>query len=150
MPETLHLGVGVITRDFSVFAKALKIAAPELRKQLTVNLRAVGEVVAAEARSRASQYSVTVPDSIKVRVSGATVSVVAGGSGVPMASLLELGNKGSREEAMFRHPVFGDRANWVQQPMHPYLGPALLAKIGEVEVAAVEALDAAIAEAVKL
>jgi hypothetical protein len=148
--ESLHAGIGVDVRDFKVFAKALGIAAPLIKKQLTLNLRAVGEIVAAEARQRASQYSTAIPPSILVRVSGATVSVQAGGIGVPTAALFELGNKGSRDMAMFKHPVFGNRATWVSQPMHPYLTPALKSKANAVELAAVEALDAAIAEVIAL
>lgn len=141
---------GVDTRDFKAFAKALAVAAPMIRKELILNLRAVGAIVAEEAKVTVSPFSRTIPDSIKVRVSGATVSVVAGGAGVPLGALFETGNVGKRGGDTFNHPVFGNRATWVAQPMHPYLGPALISKIDAVEVAAVEALDRAIGLAVTL
>lgn len=141
----LHLGIGVDTRDFARFAKALRAAEPEIRKLLVLQLRAVGEIVAAEARA-AIGGSRTIPATIKVRVSGATVSVVAGGAGVPLAGLLELGNMGNRGAAgaTFRHPVFGNKSVWVEQSTHPFLAPAVRGKMDEVERAAVEALDEAI------
>ena len=147
MPNTdLHEGIGIDMTAFAKFAKGLKKAAPDIQKHLQLRLRSVGEVVAGEARSNAAAFSTTVPDSIKVRVSGGTVSVVAGGQGVPMAGLLELGNATSRSTTSFTHPVFGDQANWASQPMHPFLGPAVQSKIGEVERAAIGAIDAAFAE----
>jgi hypothetical protein len=62
---------------------------------------------------------------------------------------MELGNKGAREnQATFRHPVFGNSGLWVEQPTHPYLLPALQARADIAQVAAIEALDEAIAVAV--
>lgn len=147
---TLHVGLGVDTRDFARFAKALRVAAPLVRKELILNLRAVGQVVADEYRVNISAYSVTVPDSIRVRVSGATVSVIGGGAGVPMAALLEVGNSRTRGGDTFTHPVFGNKAVWANQVMHPALLPAVRSKIADVEVAAVEALDKAVNAAVTL
>ncbi len=148
--ETLHVGMGVDVRDFAAFARALRKGSPEVALQLRVDLRAVGEIVASEARVRAAEWSKTIPPSIRVRTSGATVSVIAGGSGVPLAGLFELGNQGQRGlgGTDFRHPVWGNRNVWVSQPMHPFLAPSLEAKIDAVEVAAVEALDSAIASIV--
>lgn len=147
---TLHLGIGVDTRDFATFVKALRKASPELRRELIVRLRGVGQVVADEAKARVEPYSKSIPPSIRVRVSAATVSVVAGGTGVPMAGLLELGSAKSRGDAeTFSHPVFGNRNVWVKQSMHPYLGPAVRSKIDVVEQAAVDALDAVVDEVVR-
>lgn len=141
--ESLHSGYGIDTRDFRAFAKALRVASPEIAKELRVRLRGVGEIVAEEARTRASEHSTTIAATISVRTAGATVSVIAGGPDSLIAALFELGNKGSRSTDVFRHPVFGHGA-WVSQAMHPYLQPALASKFNEVEIAAVEALDKAI------
>lgn len=139
---------GIDTRDFRRFAKALLIASPLIYATLRINMRGVGDIVAEEARGLVRDYSTTVPDSIKVRVSGATVSVVAGGNGVPMGGLLELGNAKSGSTSSFSHPVFGNPQAWVSQPMHPYLARALANKMDAAEVAAVEALDLAIEEVI--
>jgi hypothetical protein len=149
MAETLHLGVGLDTRDFARFAKALRRASPEIRRALVLRLRTAGEIVAEEARAYIEGSSRSIPPTIKVRVSAATVAVVAGGKDNAIAGLLELGNKGNRGApgATFRHPVFGGPA-WVQQSTHPFLAPAVREKIVDVERAAIDALDAAIAMAV--
>ncbi|MCU1494810.1 MAG: hypothetical protein JWO62_2574 [Acidimicrobiaceae bacterium] len=140
-------GIGLDTTDFARFAKALRKSQPELAKGLQVKLRAAGMIVAAEAAVLAGSASVTIPPSIKVRVSGATISVVAGGNGIPLAGLMEIGNKGASQAgaADFRHPVFGDMNVWVAQSTHPFLTPALQSAAPAAEAAAVEALDEAIA-----
>ena len=137
--------VHVDTADFSRFADALKRAAPEIRTRLRPRLQEAGELVAEEARSRAGEVSATVPSSIKVRVTGAaSVAIVAGGSGVPMAGLLELGNAGRNGGATFRHPVYGNRHAWANQKMHPYLVPALDARAHEAVDAIAKVLDDAV------
>jgi hypothetical protein len=147
-------GIGLDTRDFAKFAKALRKADKGLYKQLQIRLRAAGSDVEAAAKANVEPYSSPAVTSIKTRVSSATVAVVAGVGGVPMAALLELGNKpstgGRAPEGMFAHPVFGGRntkrpnAPWRDQPMHPYLLRALHEHAPEAWAAAVEALDWAI------
>ncbi len=144
--QTLRTGIGLDTRDFAEFARTLRKAAPELNKALRLRLRSAGEIVADEARTRILPFSSSVPPSIKVRTAGAGVSVIAGGPKAPLGGLFELGNRGSRGGDVWKHPVFGHRAVWVEQAMHPYLAPALEAKIPDVEVAVNEALDLTIAE----
>jgi hypothetical protein len=149
VPNTdIHEGIGLDVREFAKFAKGLRKVAPEISKHLQLQLRVIGQSVADEYRSNIEAYSTTVPDSIKVRVSGATVSVLAGGPGVPMAGLLELGNAKARTTTAFNHPVFGSAASWVTQPMHPALGPAVESKFGAVERAAATAIETAFAELV--
>ena len=109
-------------------------------KDLKKMLRVAGQLIADDARAIISASSSTVPPTIKVRISKTRISVVAGGPGVPLGGLLELGNtagagksrvasKGGR----FRHPVFGDKSVWVDQPMHPYLLPAAEANRRRIE-----------------
>ena len=130
-------GVGIDTSAFKLLAKDLRKANVLASRNLRAGLRGVGEVVAVEARSRAAQYSSTIPPTIKVRVAGTTVSVQAGSADVPIAALFELGNTGGRKSAAasvrgsFRHPVFGHDV-WVEQPMHPFLRPAELATMPEI------------------
>jgi len=140
--------VKVNTKEIAALIRAIRQAEPDLAKHLRDRLRALGAIVADEAKSRVGEYSRSVPDSIKVRVSGMTVSVVAGGAGVPMGGLLELGNAKSTNQETFTHPVFGHRAVWVKQPMHPFLAPALASKVTDVDAAATAAIDDTIAELV--
>jgi hypothetical protein len=44
----------------------------------------------------------------------------------------------------FRHPVFGNKAVWVEQPMHPALGPAVEANADRIELLTLKALDRAL------
>lgn len=149
-------GVGVDTREFASFAKALRKAKPVLAKELAKSLRAAGEIVAVEARANAtSEGSTSIPPTVKTRVASATVSVVAGGAKSPIAGLWELGNSGRASQQQipirgggFRHPVFGNRNVWVNQPRHPFLLRALHAKAFVAEKAALDALDAAVATVV--
>lgn len=141
-------GIGLDTTDFAKFAKALRKAEPVLAKGLQTSLRAAGMIVAEAAKSNAAEFSESIPPSIKVRVSGATVSVVAGGNGIPIAGLYEIGNEGMSSGAtFFYHPVFGRKPS-VKQTMHPYLLPAVTSSADAAQAAAVEALDEAIAIAI--
>ncbi|MGH7721506.1 MAG: hypothetical protein ACRENL_01555 [Candidatus Dormibacteria bacterium] len=140
----LHLDI----HDFAAFAVALRRAEPLIGHELTARLRAVGHLVADEAKAISGQFSVQIPPTISVHVQKSVVSVEAGGGGLAIAGLLEVGNQGSRGADSFRHPVFGDKAVIVEQPTHPYLAPALAAKSDAVEAAAQAALDVAVAAAV--
>lgn len=139
----VHQGFGVDARDFKLFARALRAAQRDLYKDVQAELRAIGQIVADEGKALVEPYSETIPPTIKVRLSYATVSVIAGGSSVAIAGLYELGNKGKggSRSSTFRHPVFGDRSNWVEQPRHPFLAPALANKLPEVESRSTATLD---------
>lgn len=149
MPTTtdLHLGVGIDTRSFSGFARALRKAAPELDSGLKLRLRAAGHIVADEASEDIARVSIQVPPTVKVRVAGAGVSVIAGGS-TPLAGLFELGNQGSGGDT-FRHPVFGNASIFVDQAMHPFLGPAVENHAEDVFREVLGALDDAITTATR-
>lgn len=128
---------GGYTIDTSAFTKLAKQLAEVDRRasaELDAGLAEAAEIVATGARAIAGQHSKTIPKTIKVRPPLRTkVEIRAGGKNVPIASLFELGNTGQRHTASvsrtgrFRHPVFGNRDVWVNQPMHPYLLPAAVA-----------------------
>jgi hypothetical protein len=128
---TERSGSAIDTRAYSDAAKALRKGSKHLNRELRKRLRKAGEIMAVEARSIASEHSEKIPPTVKVRVAGATVAVVAGGEKAPIAGLFELGNTGNKSKSAsasrggkFRHPVFGNRENWVDQDMHPFLLPA--------------------------
>lgn len=108
----------------------------EARKFARPKLRQAGELIAADARNRAS-WSQRIPGTIKVRTSfrfeRETVTVTAGGPNAPHARPYE----GSRRDP-FRHPVHADPNKtrgdwtWVSQAARPYLIPAGRAKSPEV------------------
>ena len=116
----------------------LKRADAEGSKLFLKAISTAGDVVAAEARSKAN-FSTRIPGSVKVRRRGLIVRVVAGGTAAPDAAPLDHRGLGGT----FRHPVFGDRETWVSQPAKPFLENSAEEKVGEfgllVEAAAVDA-----------
>lgn len=118
------------TKELTKFAATLRKTAPALSKEFGTALRAGGELVAQDARQRAS-FSRRIPGSIKVSRRAASVRITAGGPSAPDAAPFE--NKG--KEGTFRHPVFGNYDVWVNQQAHPFLRPA--GEANQEEVAAV-------------
>lgn len=130
------------TRDMKDLTKALRKAAPELVTDMRKDVRKAGVIVAEEAKRKAGEHSKSIPPTIKVRASGATVAVTAG-KGVPLAGLYELGNKGGNPASeTFKHPIFGE---WVTgegyQKRYPFLALAAEATIVQTEAAIAEAVD---------
>jgi hypothetical protein len=128
--------------ELRAFAKALQKAAPAAKKELTLRLRALGEHVADDAQARIQEWSRSIPPSIRVRVYGANVQVIA--SAMPLAGLLEFGSKGRENSDTFKHPVFGNAQVWVDQPKHEFLKPAAAANQERIELEGLAAIDAAL------
>ena len=83
----------------------------------------VAEDVAVEARRRCESEQARA--TIRAKVSGVNASVEAG---TTIGRLMERGNKGGSSSATtFRHPTFGHDP-WVEQPMRPFLAPAMADK----------------------
>jgi hypothetical protein len=80
------------------------------------DLKAAAEVIKAGAKSLASTWSRTVPESIGIRMAGNTAIVFAG---APAARPAEL---------RLKHPLFGDREHWYGPPGEKFLAPAADAK----------------------
>ena len=116
---------GVDTKELRQLTRDFMDWKPD--KALKKMLRGAGDLIAADAKANIAPYSKSIPPTVKVRIAKTRVSVVAGGAGVPIGGLFELGNKGhgksqaAARSGTFRHPVFGDRTVWVNQKMHPYL-----------------------------
>lgn len=121
---------GIDLREFRKFTRDLKAFKPD--KQLKKTLKMAGNLIAEDARALVSPHSSTVPPSIKVRMRKTSITVQAGGAGIPMAGLLEMGNRGNKSKTSFRHPVYGTDT-WVEQPMHPYLLRATTKNIATIE-----------------
>jgi hypothetical protein len=130
---------GLDCSSFKNFAKALRKAEPALAVELRESLRGAG-TIAAEAVKANSSWSTRIPGSVKVRVSSATVSVIAGGKAAPDAEPYE----NSGKEGNFRHPVPPGRSVWVNQKARPFFKPAVVGSLPAVESAAVDALDAVV------
>jgi hypothetical protein len=146
--ERVKDGFGIDTSALKGLSKDLRRLEDYTARNFRRGMREVGEVVAMEARSKAGEVSKKIAGTIKVRAVGATVEVRAGAKDVPEATLLELGNTGSRRSSVagggtFKHPVFGTDV-WVEQPMHPYLYPSAVAKLAEAEIVLERVVDEAL------
>ncbi len=123
--------ITVNMQSFAHLARDMKRAAPLMYKEIHHGLKDIGEIVAVEARHNASYAQEKIANSIKVRTSLFTVSVIAKGT------LAELEERGSAKPGpqWWRHPLFGDRYHWYPQRGRPYLYPALKSKAELIDLA---------------
>ena len=110
--------ITVNMQSFAHLARDMKRAAPLMYKEIHHGLKA-------------SYAQEKIANSIKVRTSLFTVSVVAKGT------LAELEERGSAKPGpqWWRHPLFGDRYHWYPQRGRPYLYPALKSKAELIDLA---------------
>lgn len=123
-------------------ARALGRMPAELRLELRPELRKAGQIVADQAKANAS-WSTRIPGAISVSTSTTSrtggVAVRVDHIKAPHARPLE----GVTGNGIFRHPVFGNRSNWVDQPTRPFLFPAVRAKQAEAKALIAEAVRSA-------
>lgn len=130
--------VSVDTSGLQKLARDLRRAAPELLKETQTAMKKAGTIAEVEARLRANYSSSRIGATVRTKARGLNVILYAGGARAPHAAAFEHnGVPGS-----FRHPVFGNRENWVSQQAHPYLLPAAIATQPETERAMLAAVDA--------
>lgn len=139
MPDS----VTIDTSSFRKFARDLKRAEPALAIKLRTNLKAVGELVAVDARSRAG-FSSRIPQNIKVGVAGGHIRVYVKKLAPPHKGE-ERAFEHRGRSGPFRHRVYGKDV-WVTQEARPFLKPALVAKQALAVVAARKAVDDALRE----
>ncbi|MGH3834192.1 MAG: HK97 gp10 family phage protein [Pseudonocardiaceae bacterium] len=116
----------------SEFLRDLKRFEPAVSKQFRTRLRKAVEVVAKDAQRRAPKKSGKLAKGIGPSVTNTGARLL---SKAPHARIQEFGG---------RHPVFGNRENWVFQPARPHIFPAVDAGREEVNTEALAALDDAI------
>ena len=99
-PRASRTGQPIVvdTAGLNRLARDLARVAPEAAKGLTKGMAGAGQVIAANAKARAS-YSKRIPGSMKVRAARGNVRVSAGGEAAPNAAPIE--NKG---KGFVRHP----------------------------------------------
>src|ERR1035437_6585117 len=79
-------GLKDLTRD-------LRLAARSVRREVDIALLEIGVGIAGNAKRIAGEHSQTISATIKMRAVPGMVIVSAGSEGVPIAALVELGNK---------------------------------------------------------
>lgn len=118
------LDVRISAPDLSKLAKDLKAADKELLKELRKGMRAAAQPALSRAKSNAS-FSRRIPGAITISVTfparGARVRVRVNSAKAPHGRAIENGGK----PGTFRHPVFGNRDRWVDQPARPFFWPAM-------------------------
>lgn len=113
----------------------------ELRRELRPRLRVAGEKVRQDVQQGAS-FSGRIPGAVRMTVAFGSktggVRIFVDAKKAPHARVLEnLGRSGS-----FRHPVFGDRDNWVAQPARPFFFAAIKRNQGQVREQVADAVRA--------
>lgn len=103
-------------------------AIPEdMREELAHDIRDGAELILDEMHRRAS-WSTRIPAATTMRASGTGAELSTSAARAPHARPYE-GLSGDP----FRHPVYGNRDNWVSQAARPFFFAAVEAKAGEVD-----------------
>jgi len=91
---------------------------------LTRRIRDGANVIAAGVRRRAG-WSETIPDSVRVRVTGLSFTISAGGAEAPSAYPNEApARRGKQAGVPVNHPLWGNRRFWYPQKPRPFMLPA--------------------------
>ncbi len=152
MPRTPAAETSVDASQLFHLAVALKSVDDKATlRSLRAGLRAAAKPIADRARQNAAEVSSKVAATITVETaftaSRTGVFITAKRNKMPaghapLPGLLERGSqRNGGASGTFRHPVFGDDTNWVSQPMHPFLAPAVAGqqeKVAETVRAAVD------------
>lgn len=116
----------------------------DLRKALRRNLRRTAEPIKRRVQANAS-WSRRIPGAVKITTSltarHPAVGIKVDSKKAPHARPLERGSKGRR--TVNRHPVFGNREVWVDQPTRPFFFGATNGAMPDVERAAIDAVNEA-------
>lgn len=110
MAVTENSGLTIDASDFRNLSRALKESAPALRLEMNRELRLIGEIVAEEARAIVSEYSESIPPTIKVSVRMGSIAVQAGGTtgGAGIARALFEGSYGTSSSDRSQHDLESD------------------------------------------
>lgn len=112
----------------------------DLRKKLRPAIKKAAMPVLQQAKRNAS-WSRRIPKATRVATRFAKrdphVAIIVNRKRAPHSHAYE--NKG--KPGTFRHPVFGNRRNWVTQEARPFLAPAVRAKGRAVESEITKAVD---------
>lgn len=101
----------------------------QVPRELNKTFKRAAEPVAQQAQANAS-WSTRIPGAIKVKVAQSRrfpgAQIVVDKDKAPHSRLYEFGS--GRRSTSFRHQVFGNEDNWVEQSTRPFIRPALVAK----------------------
>jgi hypothetical protein len=125
--------------EVRTFADRLRATPPHLQREMAKRVKAAASSFVRALQGNYS-WSSRIPGAVRTRVgfgprsSGVLVFVDAGAA--PHARPLEFGNRGG---GINRHPVFGNREAWTNQPTRPTFMRTIAANepqvVGQVEAA---------------
>ena len=139
--------------QFSQLQKDLGRMSAAQRRLLKAEFQRVGQSALSDARSRAGSWSSRIPSAISGKP---TMDMTRGRVGfelragvserVPHARVFEgISQQGS--SSYFRHPVYGNRENWVSQKTRPYLWPAVRGRAADLRRGVEQAVESAARDA---
>lgn len=107
-------------QEWREFQRDLKEMVPEVRKAFNKNMKGLLRRIIIPSAKRNASWSRRIPGAIKPQVTARRVGLQVSRRSAPHGRPFE-GISGP----VFRHPVFGNRDVWVQQPARPFLLPAV-------------------------
>jgi hypothetical protein len=117
---TLH----VQSRDLQKLFFELKAMEGNLQVELRRGIREAARPMV-ESVKRNAAWSTRIPDAVKAKpsftVKRASVTIQVDARTAPEARPIEHGG----ETGTFRHPVYGSRENWADQPARPFFYPSV-------------------------
>lgn len=127
-------GIAVEIEGLAEFMRDLRKFEPAVSKQFRARIKKVVDVVAKDAQRRAPRKTGKLARGIKPSVTNKGARLI---SKADHARIFEFGG---------RHPVYGNKNNWVFQPAKPHIFPAVEANKALVHKEALAGLDDAIRE----
>jgi hypothetical protein len=122
------------------FADQLRDFPREYRKDVRRSIKKAADVLVRDIKGNAA-WSSRIPAATKTKVNfgarSAGVLVFVDAKKAPHARPLEFGNK----PGFNRHPVFGNRENWVDQPVRPFFIRAVRSNERQVVDAVQQAIN---------
>lgn len=115
-----------------------QIGQVEALREINKELRPVAALIRVAAERGAPRHSGRLARSIRVGTRNRAPAVIVKKTDVPYAKSVEFSG---------RHPFFGDRTRWFDQPVDPFIGPAVDLHLDDVARAAETGLDAALRKA---
>lgn len=123
------------------FTRELRDTALRVRTETDEAVAVTGGMIRDEAIEVVKAHSQSIPPTIHMDTVPGKAIIHAGSASVPLAVLYEKGNRrgegfdsrrtvtkygarGSFKQKSFKHPVFGDQTNWVDQARYPFLSTA--------------------------
>jgi hypothetical protein len=144
-----------VTADFSItgadqmarVARDLRRIDPALVKEMRRGVKEAAQPIfadikaAATATSRSVGKSITLEVSFSAKTAGAAIKAKRSKMPAGKADLPALFERGSKGGGVIRHPVFGNRAVWVNQPLRRFIAPVAPKHLPAVQTRMLKTLD---------